>query len=140
MAPGTAAFHSAWRNTGRRRYNPAGNLPWAKSCFRRKPSLISVGMRSQDYTRKPGSGGKILIVDMDVTPGQVIAATIGAGGLPGQAGGATTFGAYSSDDGAAVDVGYLDVMQNTRYGYPGQPGVKGGKGKRGRKETTHGHK
>lgn len=77
---------------------------------------------------QPGSGGKILIVDMDVTPGQVIAAAIGEGGLPGQAGGATTFGAYSSDDGTVVDVGYLDVMQNTRYGYPGQPGIKGGKG------------
>ena len=77
---------------------------------------------------QPGSGGKILIVDMDVTPGQVIAAAIGEGGLPGQAGGATTFGAYTSDNGTVVDVGYLDVMQNTRYGYPGQPGVKGGKG------------
>lgn len=76
----------------------------------------------------PGSGGKILITDIDVTPGQVITATIGAGGLPGQAGGATTFGTYSSADGTAVDVGYFDVMQNARYGYPGQPGIKGGKG------------
>lgn len=77
---------------------------------------------------QPGNGGKILIADIDVTPGQTIAAAIGAGGTPGQAGGATTFGGYTSADGTAVDVGYLDVMQNTRYGYPGRAGVKGGKG------------
>lgn len=76
-----------------------------------------------------GQGGKILVVTLDVTPGQVLTFNIGKGGIggvcdgngsvAGSEGGATTCGIYTSADGAASPIGYVDLLGKLTYATPG---------------------
>lgn len=85
-----------------------------------------------------GEGGKILVVTIQVTPGQVIPVTIGAGGVggtpkesgttQGSEGGATTFGAYTSANGGVLTSGYQDPITGKVYGVAGNKGIDGGAG------------
>ena len=86
-----------------------------------------------------GEGGKILQFTAQVTPGQTFQVHIGVGGtggvhsntgsVQGSAGGATTFGAYTSDSGASSPSGYTDILTGETYATPGdRAGIAGGKG------------
>lgn len=87
---------------------------------------------------QPGQGGKVLVVDIPVTPGQVIHFACGVGGLggvisaagsqPGQAGGESAFGAYSSADGDRAAGGWAELLSGKVYAHPGRFGVAGGRG------------
>ena len=86
-----------------------------------------------------GNGGKILVVNIDVSPGDTISWTVGAGGTPGaengslgSAGGATTLTVngvtYSSSDGSSSAAGYTDQTTGDVYGTIGEAGTDGGDG------------
>lgn len=87
---------------------------------------------------QPGQGGKVLVVDIPVTPGQVIHFACGVGGLggvisaagsqPGQAGGESTFGTYSSADGGRPAGGWAELLSGKIYAHLGRAGVAGGRG------------
>lgn len=95
-----------------------------------------------------GEGGKIYVVDIPVTPGQVIhfkagspgqgAALDAIAGEPGQEGGESVFGEYSSVTGARTPFGWVDELSGKVYAKPGRQGVKGGKGS-GAKTTSTTH-
>ena len=97
----------------------------------------------------PGNGGKIFVVTIDMTAGQVFQAKIGLGGAgetytyhyedpdtgnvidstsPAQPGTASQFGPYSSDNGYQSDVGYVPLIGGNVYATPGPQGVAGGRG------------
>lgn len=87
----------------------------------------------------PGSGGKVLIFDVDVTPGDVVTIHIGTGGAPGELDGAagnsgeattvTVNGTvYSSADGSLMPAGYVDPTTGEEYAVTGDAGTPGGKG------------
>jgi len=84
-----------------------------------------------------GAPGKVLVIDVDVTAGDVISFTIGSGGKGGDPnGGSGTAGThttvtvngttYTSADGSTN--GYYDPISKTAYGIPGKRGHKGGSG------------
>lgn len=83
-----------------------------------------------------GAGGNVYVVDIPVTPGQQTPYNCGGRGAggnpstmsPGQDGGATTFGSYSSDSGAASPYGFLDIFSGTVYARPGAQGIAGAQG------------
>lgn len=91
-----------------------------------------------------GNGGKILVVTINLSAGQVIQCRIGQGGAgeeftvdedrnitvsaPAQAGTASTFGQYSSDNGYQSEVGYVPLIGGNIYATPGPAGVAGGRG------------
>lgn len=95
---------------------------------------------------EPGSGGKIFISEIDVSPGQNFDITIGQGGnggvggtggerpLPGTAGVLgtdgtdTVFGNLSSGDGSASETGYLEIISGITYATLGEEGLRGGNG------------
>lgn len=88
----------------------------------------------------PGSGARILRVTLsDVVGGQtVLNANIGTGGLgglftdgenaPGQSGGDTTVGDYTTAGAQETDTGYYDPINGVLYGAPGGEGIPGGAG------------
>ena len=86
----------------------------------------------------PGKGGKVLVVDIDIQPGGTYHYCSGVGGpggvhsatesVEGSYGTPSTFGPYSSDDGASMDNGYLDVITGEMFAVSGNLGIKGGKG------------
>ena len=86
----------------------------------------------------PGKGGKVLVVDIDIQPGGTYHYCSGVGGpggvhsatesVEGSYGTPSTFGPYSSDDGASMDNGYLDVITGEKFAVSGDLGIKGGKG------------
>lgn len=86
----------------------------------------------------PGKGGKVLVVDIDIQPGDTYHYCSGVGGpggvhsaiesVEGSYGTPSTFGPYSSDDGASMDNGYLDVITGEMFAVSGGIGIKGGKG------------
>lgn len=101
----------------------------------------------------PGTGGKVFITNLTVTPGQSFTVSPGAGGAggtggdggranysgsadgtagtPGEAGssgGATRFGSYSSDSGAIPNDGYYELFSGAVYAEGGGEGFIGGKG------------
>ena len=103
----------------------------------------------------PGEGGRILVVEINVTKGQKFAYKCGVGGIggigqhmvgalvgaedvnvgftieysePGTEGSDTTFGPYSSANGVRLRHGYLDVLTNTLYGSIGDNGRPGQSG------------
>ncbi len=88
---------------------------------------------------EPGQGGKILILSLDVTPGQSFSFSPGQPGtggvcdgtqsVPGGVGGATTFGLYSSEDGSREAQGYSELFGGELYALPGQKGREGGAGR-----------
>lgn len=82
-----------------------------------------------------GGAGRMLRVDLSVTPGQTIAFACGAGGAggvyvvggeAGSLGADTTFGAYSTAAGAPN--AYTDPVTGDVYGADGATGIAGGKG------------
>lgn len=75
-----------------------------------------------------GEGGNIYVVTIPAAPGQVFHAVPGSGGAPGQAGGASTFGAYTSEDGLPSETGFQELFSGQTYGLPGPSGIAGGKG------------
>ena len=83
-----------------------------------------------------GLGGKIFQTTLSVKAGQQFEYSIGLGGA-GKAfgsedeshnGGATTFGNFTSDNGAADPRGYIDTISSTVYAGSGEQGTNGGKG------------
>lgn len=89
----------------------------------------------------PGAGsvgGKVFSTTIEVTEGQQIAVTIGAGGtggvctgngsVTGNPGGATTFGSITSEDGNSVPNGYLEEVTGETYAGKGEDGIPGGDG------------
>ena len=85
-----------------------------------------------------GSGGRILQISVTCDPGTKFSVQIGKGGkggehsesesVQGAEGTPTTFGAYTSADGTASDVGYLDLITGEVYAARGTVGIPGGKG------------
>lgn len=86
-----------------------------------------------------GEGGHILQFAADVTPGDRYAITIGHGGaggeqnpsidsFPGEFGGATTFGPWSSASGPTSDAGFTDPTTQEVFAAHGRDGTPGGKG------------
>ena len=86
----------------------------------------------------PGGAARILRVSVNVTAGQVLNVTIGEGGLgglfsngensPGQNGGDTIVGEYTTENAQASENGYYDPIDGILYGAPGAEGVPGGAG------------
>lgn len=92
---------------------------------------------------EPGAGGasgKVLVVELDVTPGQVIHAIPGVAGIggkvgsdpkshyPGTEGTHSTFGEYTSADGSQLPAGWLEIISGQILASPGRSGIKGGNG------------
>jgi hypothetical protein len=85
-----------------------------------------------------GSGGRILQISVTCAPGTKFSIHIGKGGaggghsgsdsVQGSEGSATTFGTYTSADGAASNAGYLDLITGEVYAARGAAGIPGGKG------------
>lgn len=88
----------------------------------------------------PGSAGKVFIVSLNVSAGQTFAFNSGDAGVGGSGetktseafdgteGGETTFGQYSSANGAIVSGGYLDIINNVLYAAVGDSGSAGENG------------
>ena len=88
----------------------------------------------------PGGGARILRVTLsDVVGGQTaLNVNIGTGGLgglftdgenaPGQSGGDTTVGDYTTAGAQETDTGYYDPINGVLYGAPGGEGIPGGAG------------
>lgn len=78
---------------------------------------------------KAGTPGKILDVQIKVTEGQNIIFSCGAGGeTNGDAGGATVFGAESSDFGSSSEIGFTDIVSGIVYAKQGAHASNGGDG------------
>lgn len=88
----------------------------------------------------PAVGAKVFSGNIEVTAGQQFQIHIGPGGTgvqnssettntPGNPGGATTFGALSSDNGTPISGGYVEEISGKTYADEGKKsGQKGGKG------------
>ena len=73
-----------------------------------------------------GQGGKIWFGTIDINPEQSFQVAIGQGGapaaqagIPGDMGGETTFGPYSSANGEVYPLGYTDIASGDSYGRTG---------------------
>ena len=109
------------------------------SVFRRK-WYIPPGPAEGGAAGSPGAGARILRVTLDsVVGGQTtLSVTIGAGGpgglfsagenAPGQSGGDTTAGDYTTAGAQESVTGYYDPINGVLYGAPGGDGVPGGAG------------
>lgn len=76
-----------------------------------------------------GAGGKILTIDLEVTPGDTLTFSIGAAGA---ATSVTYRGVtYSSANGQSSSSGYTDLINAKLFAMPGNPGYAGGKGNPG---------
>lgn len=84
-----------------------------------------------------GMGGKVLIIDIDISPNQSFNVIIGKSGLgapysensqEGNEGGHTSFGEYSSINGSTSAAGYLDIVTGEIFAAKGHPGINGGHG------------
>ena len=97
-----------------------------------------------------GGGGKVYQVEMDVVAGQAIGYVSGAGGQGGgaaahgqegglgQAGGETTFGAFSSNSGEVPVAGFVDPITAEVFAQSGTSGVNGGDGGKGGEGNSSG--
>lgn len=98
----------------------------------------------------PGSAGKVLVLTLQVHRGQKFSFSCGSPGIggagqteeadaqPGSEGGETTFGTYTSADGAVVESGYLDIINGVLYAIGGENGTEGERGHAGA-DTTVGY-
>lgn len=98
------------------------------------------GTRSRLGAGEDGPGGKILVQTLSVTPGQTFMVTVGTGGDIGVGtlgdgkppsaapGTATTFGNYSSEQGAVYSNGYVDMHTGDVYGKPAKATVPANSG------------
>lgn len=94
-----------------------------------------------------GSGGKIFQTEISVNPGDVFQITIGKGGIggthssgssvSGSFGESTTFGSYSSENGASSDSGFIDPITGETYGGKGNDGIDGGHGSGSSSDTQN---
>jgi len=90
----------------------------------------------------PGLPGKVYQVIGSASPGVPIAYSCGVGGEggePGEEGSlgtATTFGPYSSDSGAILENGFVDVFSGKVYAIPGSAGKAGAPGGDGARAGT----
>jgi len=79
-----------------------------------------------------GLGGKVARVILDLTENETVNISFGEGGLGtntiGEQGTATTFGAYSSENGKALPFGYADFLDGELFAQPGGTGLRGGDG------------
>lgn len=76
-----------------------------------------------------GTAGNVYQTTIDVTPGDSISYSCGAGGsYNGAAGGQTTFGSLTSADGGVLPNGYTDVVTGITYALGGVAGEAGGNG------------
>lgn len=117
-------------------YDEEYYLSWYKSGANTQD--VSVGGAAGN----PGDGGKILVADVTVVPGEYITFSFGAGGIggsrnggSGSVGGASTasstsIGSITSDDGASNADGFYDSVTGERYGYAGESGHAGASGGR----------
>ena len=107
--------------------------------------ISAVALGGQPGT--PGQGGKIYQITMPAQPGQQFSAVIGVGGAggtrtdgtesnAGSSGTATTFGGYTSDDGAPSETGYYDTINGVAYALPGGAGIAGGNGAGANEDNT----
>lgn len=97
-----------------------------------------VGRAAGGAPGTPGGAARILRVTINVTAGQVLNVTIGEGGdgglfsdgenSPGQKGGDTIVGEYTTANVQASVNGYYDPLEGILYGAPGAEGVPGGAG------------
>ena len=88
----------------------------------------------------PGAGARILRVTLeDIVAGQTaLNVSIGEGGkgglfadgenAPGQSGGDTTVGSYTTEGAPVTSTGYYDPINGKLYGAPGGAGIPGGAG------------
>ena len=88
----------------------------------------------------PGAGARIFRVTLeDIVAGQTaLNVSIGAGGkgglfadgenAPGQSGGDTTVGSYTTEGAPVTSTGYYDPINGKLYGAPGGAGIPGGAG------------
>ena len=124
----------------------AGGIPEGKSSsetkgnspVRRIGYYYPTGRADGGAPGAPGGAARILRVSVNVTAGQVLNVTIGEGGLgglfsdgensPGQNGGDTTVGEYTTENAQASENGYYDPLDGILYGAPGAEGVPGGAG------------
>lgn len=88
-----------------------------------------------------GAPGKVFVIDLDVTQGDTFSYAVGDQGM-GSAGGASgggmgsigdegehsTFGSYTSADGAIPPNGYINILSGDVYSEYGLPGIPGGNG------------
>lgn len=107
--------------------------------YRRK-WFVPPGPAAGGSAGDPGGGARILRVTLnDVVGGQtVLNVNIGTGGLgglftdgenaPGQSGGDTTVGDYTTAGAQETDTGYYDPINGVLYGAPGGEGIPGGAG------------
>lgn len=70
---------------------------------------------------KGGLGGKINVLTVNINDGQTFSVQIGQGGAPGQPGGDTSFGPYSSSAGQRFD-GFADIASGSAFGISGSDG------------------
>ena len=103
-------------------------------------SYTPPGQTSGGKAGEPGAGARILRVTLsDVVGGQTVLnvniGTGGTGGLfadgentPGQSGGDTTVGDYTTAGAQETSTGYYDPIDGVLYGAPGGAGIPGGAG------------
>ena len=106
----------------------------------REKEYIPPGPAAGGKAGEPGHGARILRVTLpDIVAGQTtLSATIGAGGegglfsdgenSPGQNGGETTVGSYTTAGAPETTTGYYDPITGKLYGAPGGAGIPGGAG------------
>lgn len=91
-----------------------------------------------------GTGGLVWAGTININNGQTFDVVIGEGGTEGVTGGDTTFGAYSSANGALYPLGYTDVANGDSYARTGvalplansgDGGLKGKGGRKGNRRT-----
>jgi len=84
-----------------------------------------------------GNGGKVYSITLRESSLKTFPYKCGVGGkggvagtdnTPGESGGDTTFGVYSSNQGNILSNGYEDTVTYTTYAVPGENGINGGKG------------
>ncbi|WP_161844394.1 hypothetical protein [Pseudoflavonifractor sp. 524-17] len=77
----------------------------------------------------PGTPGKVLTVTIDCTGLTAINYACGVGGASNARGGASVFGAYSSDSGVTPQNGIANIFSGEIYATKNVPGVDGGRGR-----------
>ena len=105
----------------------------------RLKSLYPTAAAPGGKSGNPGGGARVVRVTIPVVPGQtMLNVTLGAGGpgglfadgenSPGQDGGDTIVGDYTTAGVQPVSSGYYDPINGVLYGAPGSEGVTGGDG------------
>ena len=108
------------------------------------PSNYVVYTAEISTPRKGGSGGeagisgKVLRIELELQPGSTFSYSCSAGGAYNQGtgqggdGGESTFGVYTTANGAKNANGYTDPITGELFAVDGIPGVNGGDGQRGK--------